>query len=98
VYQVRGYGVLERLRRSRLYGRVAPYVPATLRRFGYGFAVRGVRPANVPVAEVQDYLRSHQRPQTDELSALLNRRFPEWTTLHGELASQLAQVSNSRYF
>jgi hypothetical protein len=97
VYQVRGYGLLERVRRSSVYGRVAPYLPAPVRSLGYGLAVRVVRPDHVAVAEVRDYLRGHQRAQTEELNALLNRSFPEWTTLYGEPEPQPVRVSNARY-
>lgn len=97
VYRVRGWGLLEKLRRGALYGRVAPYVPAPARKLGYHLALRSVRPGDVPVGAVQDYLRSHQRGQTEELSALLNRDFPEWTTLQGEPVRPPARVSNSGY-
>jgi hypothetical protein len=33
---------------------------------------------------VTDFLRSVQRSQVDQLSELLGRGFPEWTTLHGQ--------------
>lgn len=84
VYQVRGWGLLEKLRRSSLYHRVARHVPASARRVGYRLAVRGVRPADVPVDAVQGYLRSHQIGQTEELSELLQRAFPEWRTLYNK--------------
>jgi hypothetical protein len=99
VYQIR-YGLLEKFRRSALYGKVAPYVPESARRFGYALALRRIRPADVPLGEAQDYLRSRQQAQTEELKSLLNRDFPEWTTLRGERAApepRHALVSNSRY-
>jgi hypothetical protein len=100
VYQVR-YEPLEKFRRSALYGRVAPYVPESARRFGYALALRSIRPADVPLGEAQDFLRSLQQGQTEELKALLNRDFPEWITLRGERAEsepQRARVSSSRYY
>ncbi len=84
VDQVRGFGLLEGLRRSPAYARIAHYLPKTMRKLGTRLAVRSVRPAKVPTADVESYLRSCQQRQTYELSVLLNRDFPEWTTLrHG---------------
>jgi hypothetical protein len=82
VYQVRGWGLLEKFRRSSLYQSVARHVPAVARRVGYKLAVRGVRPAEVPIDAVQAYLRSQQLRQTEELGELLQRTFPEWRTLY----------------
>lgn len=83
VYQTRGWGLLEKLRRSSFYTRVARRIPAPVRRVGYRLALRGVRPADVPVTVAQAYLRSQQLRQTEELGQLLQRSFPEWTTLYG---------------
>jgi hypothetical protein len=81
--QVRGNGMLERFRQSEFWTKALPYVPQLIRKMGVGLAVRQVRPAEVPVGALKDYLRSVQRPQTEELRRLLNRAFPEWTSLHG---------------
>jgi hypothetical protein len=96
VYQVRGYGLLERLRRSPAYARVAPYVPRAARRLGYRLALRALRPQETPLGEVRAYLRSRQERQTEELGALLNRSFPEWHTLQGEEHSTCWRVANTR--
>lgn len=74
---------LERLRRTPLYTKVAPHVPRAVRQFGSRLAEHQVRPAEVRVQEVKDYLRSIQKPQTAALCTLLNRAFPEWRSLHG---------------
>lgn len=95
VYQVRGYGLLERLRRSAAYGRVAPYVPESARRLGFKLALRDIRPADVPLGEVRDYLRPIQQLQTAELGALLMRDFPEWRTLRGEPEGLQLRASNA---
>jgi len=81
--QVRGYGLLDRFRRTSSYVRVAPYVPRAVRKLGSKFAARSVKPAEVPLAEVRAYLRPYQQCQTEELSKLLNRPFPQWKTLFG---------------
>jgi hypothetical protein len=80
--QVRGVGLLEIVRRAAWYGSLAPRLPRAARKLGSKLAVRSVRPADVPDAEVRDYLREVQLPQTNELSRMLNRTFPEWNTLY----------------
>jgi hypothetical protein len=82
VDQARGFGLLDQLRRSTLYARIGPYAPRTVRKLGTRLAVRRLRPAEVPIAEVERYLRPRQQRQTYELSVLLNRDFAQWTTLH----------------
>jgi hypothetical protein len=84
VYQVRGFGWLEKLRRSPAYAWVAPVLPSAARKVGYALALRGMRTADAPDIEVQQYLRNRQQSQVEELSTLLNRGFPEWRMLHGE--------------
>jgi hypothetical protein len=44
---------------------------------------RHVRRKSVDLTEVTEFLRSVQRPQVDRLSEILDRGFPEWTTLQG---------------
>lgn len=96
VYQARGYGLLERLRRTSVYKRVAPYLPQAARHMGYQLALRGLHPDETPLSDVQAYLRAVQMRQTEELSALLNRSFPEWHTLQGEDHCTCWRVSNAR--
>jgi hypothetical protein len=82
VDQPRGFGLLDRLRHTETYGRIAPYVPPPVRRFAAALAVRPVRPADVDTAEVKAFLQPEQQRQTEELARLLNRSFPEWKTLY----------------
>jgi hypothetical protein len=99
VEQVRGGGVLDRFRRSRLYGTFDQHVPRAIRRLGSQLAVRRVIPSEVPVKAIKDYLRSVQREQVSELCRLLNRTFPEWRTFHdtensvGAITAQWAEQS-----
>lgn len=79
----RGRAVLQRFRRSQFWDQVAPYVPKSLRRFGQHLARRPVRPDQVPVDEVIEMLRPGQLAKVEELSALLGREFPLWTTTLG---------------
>ncbi len=82
VEQVRGRGWLEAVRQSRSYHWMYSVVPRPLRRFGVQLALRSVRPAEVPLAQVREYLRPIQQKQAALLARLLNRAFPEWTTLY----------------
>lgn len=84
VTQARGLGLLSRLRRARVWGRISPRLPEGLKRFGRGMAERQVDRASVPMAGVVEYLRPLQLTQTQELSELLGRTFPDWHTLHGD--------------
>jgi hypothetical protein len=83
VEQVRGLGILQGFRNSRLNGLLSPAVPKAAREFGARLAVRNLRPGDYPTAEVKATLRPRQRLETEALSTLLQRRFPEWTTLYG---------------
>jgi hypothetical protein len=81
--RVRGRGLLDRVRRTPAYGKIAPHVPAPLRTLGRGLALRTTSTAEAPLAEVRTYLRTRQLGETEELGRLLNRGFPEWKTLYG---------------
>jgi hypothetical protein len=83
VEQARGLGWLEQIRKHQLYQRIGHRFPRSLRKLGVWLAVRPVKPAAVPLAQVHDYLRPIQRAQTARLAGMLNRSFPEWTTLYG---------------
>lgn len=82
IEQARGFGILSRFRRSAVCGRIVPFLPPAARDFGTRLAVRALTPADTPVAEVANYLRASMQQQTEELSELLGRSFPEWTTLY----------------
>ena len=84
VTQVRGSGALHRFRHSTLWNAVGPMIPASLRGLGRRFSEKPVERREVDPAAARRYLRPIQRPQVAALEALLGRRFPEWTTLHGE--------------
>lgn len=83
VHQVSGLALLDRSRRVAAYRRVAPYIPMRLRALGSSLIARHpVRPAEVDASEVMAFLRPRQQRETEELGRLLNRTFPEWTTLY----------------
>lgn len=83
VHQARGLGVLNAFRKSPVWQTVRPIVPAPLRTVGSRLGVRRVDRKMVSVAETVQYLKPIQRCQTEELSHLLGRQFPEWRTLYG---------------
>lgn len=89
VEMARGLGLLHSLRRSSF--NAWPWGPPWLRKALVKFAVREVRPAEVPLEDVAAYLRPIQLRQTEELSELLGRTFPRWTTL---LAGTAAKPSS----
>ena len=86
VDRVRGLGVLNGMRRSSWYRKLEPYVPSAVRKIGSQLAAESVRPEEIDTFEVEAYLRSVLLPQTAELERLLNRTFPEWTTLYAQPA------------
>jgi hypothetical protein len=95
VDQVRGLGLLDRVRHTATYLKVAPYIPRPLRRFAAGLAARPVRPADVDTLQVRTFLRPQQQRETEELGRLLNRTFPEWKTLYLQEDPRL--ISGVRY-
>lgn len=95
VERARGFGLLDRIRKSPLYARIGPRIPGGMRRLGVKLAVREIRTAEVPVDAVKAYLRPIQRPQTEELSRLLGREFPQWTTLFPEPTGSTRAASAS---
>lgn len=79
---VSGFGILNRLRHSRAWERLAPAVPHTLRRIGNHLAEKSVDRSSQDVAAVERYLRPILRERTEEIKTLLGREFSEWTTLY----------------
>lgn len=79
-----GRGWLDNFRHSALWDKAGDYCPPALRKLGVELVEKPVQPKNVDMSEARTYLRTLQRPQTEELSHLLGRDFPEWRTLYGE--------------
>jgi hypothetical protein len=77
-------GIAQRLQRTRVGEMVGPFVPQSLRRVGNRLTRRTVIRRDVDTSEAVEYLRSTQYRQTEELTKLLGRQFPEWTTLYGD--------------
>jgi hypothetical protein len=83
VVKARGNGLLNRLRFSRMWDRLAPLVPERVRRLGAELAEEAVVPEATDLTPELEELRPRVLAQVETLMALLGRSFPEWkTTLH----------------
>lgn len=82
VARARGNGLLNRLRYSPVWDRLAPLVPRAVRRLGSRLAEEPVDPDTEDFAPDLAALRPRLQERTAALEALLGRPFPEWTTLH----------------
>jgi hypothetical protein len=76
--------VLGSLRNSRFWNTIQPFVPKRLRSLGRSLAETRIEPKAIDVTGVVEFLRPIQLPQTERLSRLLGREFPEWKTLYGK--------------
>jgi Sulfotransferase family len=76
-------GLLHRLRHENHFFRLAvDRVPNSVRKIGGRILRRQKSRLDVDPSEVVQYLRPLQRRQTQELTQLIAREFPEWTTLN----------------
>ena len=78
----RGYVFLDTMLKHYRWKRIEPHLPgllpACLKRFTY----RPVQKSQADLAAAIDLLRPLLRSHTDQLRKLLDRDFPEWTTLY----------------
>jgi len=87
----RSLGGLRRLRQQNSLVRLAAdSLPAPLRHLGSRMVTREVNTDAVDTTEVVNRLRPLQQRQTEALTGLIGRRFPEWTTLDPARASSPA--------
>lgn len=70
-----------KLSQTALWRGIRSYRPEALRKYLATLALKTVHPHKISMDKVIQYLRPIQRAQTQELRSLLNRDFPEWTTL-----------------
>jgi hypothetical protein len=83
IEQRRGAGLLTRLRyKNRLLQMAMDGVPEPIMRFALRLVSRKVTRLRAEASDIARYLRPLQRKQTAELTKLLGREFPEWTTLY----------------
>ncbi len=76
-------GIPRKLWQSPPIKRVMRHLPQTLQTRLREATNHYVRRRAVDLTEVTDFLRPIQRRQVDELTEVLGRAFPEWTTLNG---------------
>jgi len=76
-------GVLQHVRRSRPFRLLTPSLPRTLRERAVQFATHHVDRRTFDASQATNFLRPLQTRQTESLTRLVGRRFPEWRTLHG---------------
>jgi hypothetical protein len=84
--QMAASGPIARFARSRFYEKTGQRVlPVPVRSIASRvfLGVRTVRPEETPAQPAKNYLRAALRPHIENLGRLLNRAFPEWTTLYG---------------
>src|SRR6266446_4546709 len=92
------YGMLRWLRQSRPMRSVIPYVPHVIRRLGAQLAERAIDRQSIDTSEVISFLRPLQIRQTEELSRLLGRGFPEWVTLYQNAVDDARPAGGSTPF
>ena len=80
--RVGGFGILNRLRYSQAWDKLAPVIPRRLRQMGTRLAERRVDRTSQDVAAVERYLRPILLEKTEATRAMLGRDFNEWTTLY----------------
>lgn len=80
--KAKGAALLYRLRRSALWERLSPFVPGSVKRLGKRASEGRVRPDAQDLSRVVQKIRPLLAERVKELSSLLERDFPEWTTLH----------------
>jgi Sulfotransferase family len=85
VASARTFGLLQKLRQRRPFRALTPRVPAPVRRLAQRLTTRDMRRDRIDTSEVKRFLRPIQKTQTEQLSRLLGRNFPEWTTLYRDL-------------
>ncbi len=88
LYQVRGFGLLQKFRHSFFWNKIGPYLPDISRKLGRNLAVKKVERTSEYKKQVIQFLQPIQIEQTKTLSKLLKREFPEWSTLYSAKSSQ----------
>ncbi len=82
-------GIPRKLWQSAPFRHIRHFIPQGLQTRLRHAGNRHVRRQAVDLTTVTHFLRSVQAPQVDQLSDILNRGFPEWTTLSGHSATEL---------
>jgi hypothetical protein len=73
---------VSRLKHNNFVRAAIDYIPASIRRTSRRMIARQVNRSRVDIDEVVQYLRPLQQRQTEELTQLIGRDFPEWRMLN----------------
>jgi hypothetical protein len=76
------HGVLQHVRRARPFRLITPSLPRALRERAVQMATFQVDRRTFDASQVMNFLSPLQTRQTEALTRLIGRKFPEWTTLH----------------
>lgn len=79
----KGLGLLHRFRYSDFWTELSPHIPKPLKDYAKRFALEPVTPRTEPIDEVISYLRPIMVEKVRDVTALLGREFPEWSTTNG---------------
>lgn len=82
ITQIRGHGILHRLRHCQKFNFIAPFIPAYGKELVKKFSVKKVNKDAKDLAQARYYLYQKQREQVLDLEELLGKRFPEWTEFY----------------
>lgn len=82
VHHVRGRGFLNEFRYSAFWSVIGPHVPSFIRTLGRRLSDPLIARRSVSMESIVEHLRPYQLLETERLSKLLGREFPEWTTLY----------------
>jgi hypothetical protein len=85
-------GMLQQVRHSRPFRYLTPHLPRGLRQSAVRLTTRQVDRSTLDVTKVIEFLRPIQLRQTEALTRLVGREFPEWTTLYANAAVPLPRV------
>lgn len=80
---VRGWGLLNRIRNTVFWATVRPLVPQPLRRIGTRLAEKRISVHAARETDAMEYLRPILLDRVEALTRLVQRTFPEWTTVLG---------------
>jgi Sulfotransferase family len=76
---------MDSFRYSRLWNTIGPAIPRFVRRFGRKLLEKRIDRTAVATEPVEKFLRPRQLKETQELSQMIGREFPEWRTLYGNV-------------
>ncbi len=78
-----GLGILYQFRHSSSWAALSRLTPKIVRTWGASLSAKEAARDNKSVPDVTRYLHELQKARVNELSALLDREFPEWSTTMG---------------